>query len=194
MDLGIHPPRTGKHALNPWSDFNISGQFVSESFGLMSPGMPQTAARLGLHYTHVTIGGEPSQTTQLFTTMIATAFFTADMNRILDAGLASLDPQSVIRRIITDVFDVPTVLVKRRTGAPYGDAILAGVASGLFQDFSVARQWTQYIEPMEPDPKKHAIYMEYFGLYKDLYDHIRNDYRTLAALREKYHASRPARQ
>ena len=42
------------------------------------------------------------------------------------------------RRIITDVFDVPTVLVERRTGAPLGDAILAGVATGVFRDFGVA--------------------------------------------------------
>lgn len=91
------------------------------------------------------------------------------------------------RRIITDVFDVPTVLVKRRTGAPYGDAILAGVATGLFQDFSVARQWTEHIEPMEPDSTSHAVYMEYFALFKSLYEHVRDDYRTLAALREKHH-------
>jgi xylulokinase len=38
------------------------------------------------------------------------------------------------RQIITDVFNVPTVLVKRRTGAPFGDAILAGVATGVFKD------------------------------------------------------------
>ncbi len=103
MDLGINPPLTGKLAFNPWSDFNISGQFVSESFGLMAPGMPQTAARLGLHYTHVTIEREPSQTAQLFTTMIATAYFTDDMNKILDAGMASLDPKSVIGKVITDI-------------------------------------------------------------------------------------------
>jgi len=92
------------------------------------------------------------------------------------------------RRIITDVFDVPTVLVKRRTGAPYGDAILAGVASSLFKDFSVAKQWTEYIEPMEPDPERHQMYMEYFDLYKRLYDHIHADYLTLAALRDKHHS------
>ncbi len=91
------------------------------------------------------------------------------------------------RRIITDVFNVPTVLVERRTGAPYGDAILAGVATGLFKDFSIARQWTKYIEPMEPDSEKHEIYMEYFDLYKRLYEHVRDDYRALAALREKHH-------
>lgn len=93
------------------------------------------------------------------------------------------------RRIVTDVFNVPTVLVERRTGAPYGDAILAGVATGVFKDFSVAKAWTRYVEPMEPDASHHEIYMEYFDLYKQLYDHVKGDYRTLAALRKKHHAS-----
>lgn len=92
------------------------------------------------------------------------------------------------RRIITDVFNVPTVLVERRTGAPYGDAILAGVATGIFPDFSVAKAWTRYVDPMEPDPGHHAIYMEYFELYKQLYDHVKDDYQTLAALRQKHYA------
>jgi len=103
MDIGIDPPLTGNLALNPWSGFNISGQFISESFGLIAPGMPQTAARIGLNYTHVTIDGEPAQTTQLFTVMIATAFFTDDIDTILDAGLTSVDPNSEILPIIKDV-------------------------------------------------------------------------------------------
>ncbi len=103
MDLGIDPPLTGKLAFNPWSDFNISGQFVCESFGLTAPGLPQTAARLGLHYTHVTIDGEPAQATELFTTMISTAFFTNDIDQVLNAGMASLDPRSVIRQIVADI-------------------------------------------------------------------------------------------
>lgn len=103
MDIGIDPPLTGNLALNPWSGFNISGQFVCESFGLIAPGMPQTAARIGLNYTHVTIDAEPAQTTQLFTAMIATAFFSDDIDAILDAGLASVDSDSGILPIIEDV-------------------------------------------------------------------------------------------
>lgn len=103
MDIGIEPPLTGQVQFNPWADFNLSGQFASETWGLISPGMPQTAARIGLHYTHVSIDLEPAQSTQLFTAMIATAFLTDNLEEILDAGLASLDTRSILRRIVSDV-------------------------------------------------------------------------------------------
>lgn len=87
------------------------------------------------------------------------------------------------RKIITDVFNVPTVLVKRRTGAPYGDAILAGVATGVFKDFSVAKQWTEYVDQIEPDAANHKLYSQYFDLYKSIYNNLKDDFKTLAKLR-----------
>lgn len=89
------------------------------------------------------------------------------------------------RRIITDVFNVPTVLVKRRTGAPYGDAILAGVATGIFKDFSVAKEWTEYVDLMEPNADTHKLYMKYFDLYKSVYNNLKGDFKKLAELRNK---------
>ena len=103
MDLGLEPPLTGNIALNPWADFNISGQFLCETFALIAPGMPKTAGRIGLHYTRVAIDGEPAQTTQLFTAMIATAFLTDDMTEVLESGIASLDEESVLNEIVADV-------------------------------------------------------------------------------------------
>jgi xylulokinase len=88
------------------------------------------------------------------------------------------------RQIITDVFNVPTVLLKRRTGAPFGDAILAGVATGVFEDFSVAKEWAEYVAPMEPNQANHERYMEYFALFKRIYEHVKDDYKTLAQLRD----------
>jgi hypothetical protein len=105
MDMGIDPPLTGMAVFNPWADFNISGQFICETFGLIAPAMPQTAARIGLNYTRVTIDGEPAQTTQLFTSMIATAFVEDDIDAILDAGRSATDPASRIARIAQDVRD-----------------------------------------------------------------------------------------
>jgi len=106
MDMEIHPPLTGRIALNPWAIFNISGQFICESFGLMAPAMPKTAAELALHYTHVTIDGEPAQPTQLFTAMIAAAFVEKDIETILQAGLAAVDRSSEISEIVGYVHEL----------------------------------------------------------------------------------------
>ena len=103
MDIGFQPPQTGSIVFNPWANFNISGQFICESFGLVAPTMPQTAAKIGLNYTRVTIDSEPAQTTQLFTTMIATAFITDDIDNIIEAGLKAIDPKCAIRQIVNDV-------------------------------------------------------------------------------------------
>ena len=103
MDLGINPPLTSSFVLNPWADFNISGQFICETFGLLAPGMPQTASKIGLNYTRITIDLEPAQTTQLFCTMISTAFFEEDIQTILEAGISALDMNSELRSIISDV-------------------------------------------------------------------------------------------
>jgi len=90
------------------------------------------------------------------------------------------------RRIITDVFNIPTVFIKNRTGAPYGDAILAGVATKIFKDFGIARDKAEYIDPMEPIEKNHDRYMEYFKIYKNLYNHVKQDFKDLAELRNKF--------
>ncbi len=86
------------------------------------------------------------------------------------------------RRIITDVFNVPTVLAKKRTGAPLGDAILAGVATGLIPDYAVAKEWVEYIDEMQPDAANHELYMRYFDLFKSIYNGVKDQYRRLADL------------
>ena len=103
MDIGLDPPLTGQIQFNPWADFNLSGQFLSETWGLIAPGMPRTAARLAHHYTRVAIDLEPAQAAQMFSAMIATAFLTGDLEKILDAGAAATDPKSLMRRILADV-------------------------------------------------------------------------------------------
>ncbi|MEA3334339.1 MAG: FGGY family carbohydrate kinase [Chloroflexota bacterium] len=125
--------------------------------------------------------------------MEAVAFALYDSYRLIETSGLKLNTPMVLneggavsklwRQIITDVFNVPTVLVKRRTGAPFGDAILAGVATGVFDDYSVAKQWAEYVDRMEPIPGNHQRYMPYFDLYKDLYEHVKEDFKTLAKLR-----------
>ena len=44
----MEPSGYGIRVFNPWAEFNISGQFLCETYGLISPAMPQTAAKIGL--------------------------------------------------------------------------------------------------------------------------------------------------
>jgi ribulokinase len=89
------------------------------------------------------------------------------------------------RKIFTDVFNTPTVLVKNRSGAPFGDAILAGVSLGILKDYSIAKKWAQYVDPIEPDLKNHNIYMEYFELYKKIYNNLENEFDALVKIKNK---------
>ena len=103
LNLGIEPPLTGSVHVNPWAGFNLSGQFVSESWGLIAPGMPRTAAKTAAHYIHTSVDLEPIQSAQMFSSMISVAFLTSDIDRILDAGAAAVDAKSEMRRIADDV-------------------------------------------------------------------------------------------
>lgn len=89
------------------------------------------------------------------------------------------------RQIITDVFGIRTVFLKNRTGAPYGGAILAGVAGGIFPDFQIAKELAEYVDPLEPSPHNHALYGEYYRLYRKLYEHLKEDFQELARLRAR---------
>jgi sugar (pentulose or hexulose) kinase len=88
------------------------------------------------------------------------------------------------RQIITDVFNTPTVLVGRRAGAPWGDALLAGVATGIVPDYALAKECVELVDPMEPDPQNHERYMQFFHIYKQLYEHLQEDFLQLAAVRD----------
>lgn len=114
---------------------------------------------------------------------------------ILEKGIQTKGPivmneggakSALWRRIFTDVFGHPTVMLKNRTGAPYGNAILAGVSTGHLPDYSVAKEWAEYVDYLEPDPKAHAMYQDYFALFCSVYEHLQKDYDLHAALLEKY--------
>ena len=73
MDQGVVPPETGSVARNPAAWYNLSGQFCVESYGLIAPGMPQTAADIGLHYTRIAVSEEPLQAAQFWSSLISPA-------------------------------------------------------------------------------------------------------------------------
>ncbi len=105
---------------------------------------------------------------------------TVNLPMILNEG-GAVSP--LWRRIITDVFDVNTAMVKRRTGAPFGDAVLAGVATGVFDSFDVTREWVELVDEMEPKRENHERYMELFSIYKTIYERTKDQFVALAKFR-----------
>jgi xylulokinase len=74
-------------------------------------------------------------------------------------------------------------MVKRRTGAPFGDAVLAGVATGVFDSFDVTREWVELVDEMEPNRENHERYMELFSVYKTVYEQTKDQFKVLARFR-----------
>jgi hypothetical protein len=95
MDKGVVPPETANPALNTYAAYNLSGQFCVESYGMIAPGMPQTAADIGLHYARVSVLGEPLQAAQYWTTLISLAGVSQKpLEELIQESLRAVDPGS----------------------------------------------------------------------------------------------------
>lgn len=100
MDIGIDPPLTGHVVLNPWAETNVAGLFLTEMYSLASPAMPQSASRLATYYARTAVDREPIQAAQLCSTMVSLAFVEHDIEKLLAAGRAAVDPKSEIAEIV----------------------------------------------------------------------------------------------
>lgn len=73
------------------------------------------------------------------------------------------------KQIFADVLGIPVVCPIGNIEAPLGDALIAGVGTGVLKDFTVAKDWLKFEDNVVPDNGKHKIYTEYFNQYKDIY-------------------------
>ena len=95
MDKGVIPPATGSVENNKDASYNLSGQFCTESYGMIAPGMPQTAAGLGIYYAHISVSGEPIQAAQFWTTLISlNALNTGTVEDVITKALGAVDTAS----------------------------------------------------------------------------------------------------
>lgn len=103
MDEGVVPPETGSASRNPHARYNLAGQFCVESYGLIAPGMPQTAADIGLHYARIAVSEEPLQATQFWTSLISLGFFCeGTLEDAMERALGAVDPRSCMAEVVAD--------------------------------------------------------------------------------------------
>lgn len=91
-------------------------------------------------------------------------------------------------QIVSDVTGRRQEIPKHTIGAAHGDALLAGVATGLAGPESAAA-WNPVESIVEPDFKNEEIYGELYEVYRELYPATRQQLHTLARVQRGHHSS-----
>jgi xylulokinase len=90
-------------------------------------------------------------------------------------------------QIVSDVTGLAQDVPARTIGASYGDAFLAGVATGIIPDrASLQRDWVTIATRLEPDAAREADYEPYYGVYRRLYENAKDELHELARLGQRY--------
>ena len=86
-------------------------------------------------------------------------------------------------QIKADVLGIPVALPQTSVGAPFGDALLVGLGAGLYDDLQTVVQNAVSIRARyEPDTQQHEHYTHIYGVFRDLYTHLRNDFDRAAVI------------
>lgn len=105
----------------------------------------------------------------------------AEPNRIVAVGGGAAN--RLWTQIVTDVTGAPQVVPEQTVGASYGDAFLAGLATGIIPDLeALSRDWVRVAEVLEPNDTAHGQYDSYYQVYRQLYENARDDLHALAHL------------
>ncbi|MDX2284780.1 MAG: ADP-ribosylglycohydrolase family protein [Bacteroidia bacterium] len=99
---GIQPPASGHWLQNPHAD-DIDFQIEADFSGIMSPGMPNTAAQIGDSIGHIMNYGDGWYGGVYVGAMYALAYVSDDIGQIVREALRTIPPQSTFHQCISDV-------------------------------------------------------------------------------------------
>ncbi len=102
------------------------------------------------------------------------------VNRVtlVDGGARSM----LWRQIIADVTGLAMDYIPEAKGAPLGDAILAGLGTGVLKDHGVIESWLGDKVKTEPDPDRMRVYEGFYTLYRDSLEANRGIFRKMGEL------------
>ena len=84
-------------------------------------------------------------------------------------------------KIKASMLNIPIAVPETSTGAPFGDAILAGAGVKLYQDIrNIIQESIKIKKVIIPDDRWHKRYAELFEVYLNVYKHIKKDLFKLA--------------
>jgi sugar (pentulose or hexulose) kinase len=92
-------------------------------------------------------------------------------------------------QIISDVTGCSISLPEETEGSPFGSALIAAVASGLYKDLEEAVKLAVKVNYgiIQPSKENNKLYQDLFGIYQNLYPQLRDTFSKLAEIREEYY-------
>ncbi len=99
---GMKAPESGHWLNNPHAD-DIDFQIEADFSGLMAPGMPNTAVKIGDPIGHIMNYGDGWYGGAYVGAMYSLAFVSTDVNYIVKEALKTIPPQSTFHQCINDV-------------------------------------------------------------------------------------------
>ena len=99
---GIAPPDSGHPKFNKCPN-DIDYQIEADYSGLIAPGLPNTVIALGEKFGHMMNYSDGVYGGQFVGGMYAEAFFTDDLNKLIEAGLACIPPDCQYAEMVRDM-------------------------------------------------------------------------------------------
>jgi xylulokinase len=85
-------------------------------------------------------------------------------------------------QIAADVLGMPLRVYAHHPGSALGAAFVAGMGTGVFSRWEEIEMFVGDGKVFEPDAAAHAIYDRAYSLYRDIYEHLKDDFRRAASL------------
>ncbi|WP_286934040.1 FGGY-family carbohydrate kinase, partial [Aminobacterium sp. UBA4834] len=111
-----------------------------------------------------------------------------NMESILGTSV-KLDPEMVLvggaaksslwTSIFADVSGYPVKVLQEDVEAPLGDALLAGLGTGVFDRPEILKEWLHFKEPVYPVTEHTEVYNELYSEYKAVYLGLRDSMKRL---------------
>jgi sugar (pentulose or hexulose) kinase len=84
-------------------------------------------------------------------------------------------------QILADITGKVVKTTENEDAAPLGDAMLAGVACGHYKSYKEAADKNVRIKDIYyPNPELREIYDTLYGVYRNVYDKLKDDYRKIS--------------
>jgi len=91
-------------------------------------------------------------------------------------------------QIISDITQCSITLPHETQGAPFGNALIAGVGSGVYSDYKDAVRKMVKLDRrvIMPNKNNNSLYMEIYKIYEKLYGQLKDTFNSLAKVKNTF--------